>query len=370
MGIPAVARVANAMKRIPPGEELLVDGTGGTVVVAPAPIARDAFEEKSRHERARARSIKLRCREPAVTRDGIEVKVMANISCMEDTALAAEHGMDGIGLYRMEHAYLGRKAPPSEDELLNVLNESLALVKEKPVFVRLLDLGGDKNLPFLDLPEEPNPFLGRRGVRILLDFPNLLNTQLRALLRLSMERNVHIMIPMVTLASEVGRMRTLLRSAAKEVGTALIPPLGTMIETPAAALCARDLARHSDFFSMGTNDLTQYTMAAGRENASVADYFIDDHRSVRRLLEICAQDASGVPLSICGELAAREELVPYLVGLGFRTLSVPPAAIPTIKRAVRIMEIASKDDPGEWPPLAPDNPAREGFYGTEPMLLT
>jgi phosphoenolpyruvate-protein kinase (PTS system EI component) len=298
------------------------------------------------------------------------VKVMANISCLEDSVLAAENGMDGVGLYRMENVYLGRRAPPSEDELFDILSRSVEPVNDRPVFVRLLDLGGDKNLPFLDLPDEPNPFLGRRGVRILLDFPNLLNTQLRVLLRLSLEKDLHIMIPMVTLASEVGRMRTLLRSAAREMEAVVIPPLGAMVETPAAALCAAELAKHCDFLSLGTNDLTQYTMAAGRENASVADYFMEDHRSVLKLLRICSRDADGVALSVCGELAAREEAMSFLIGLGVRTLSVPPTAIPMVKEAVRAVDTSSAEDTCEWPAAAACDSEREGFCGAEPMLIT
>jgi phosphoenolpyruvate-protein kinase (PTS system EI component) len=368
MGVPAVTRVADAVRRIPSGQELLVDGSAGTVVAAPSPAARAAFEERRRKGEVRTQRLKKRCFEPAFTRDGVEVKVMANISCLEDSRLAVENGMDGIGLYRMENIYLGRKTPPSEDELFDILSRSLEPVNDKPVFIRLLDLGGDKNLPFLDLPDEPNPFLGRRGVRILLDFPNLLNTQLRVLLRLSAERDVRIMIPMVTLASEVGRMRTLLRSAAREMGAVGVPALGAMVETPAAALGAARLAKHCDFLSLGTNDLTQYTMAAGRENASVADYFMENHSSVLRLLNICVRDVQGVSLSVCGELAAREEMIPYFAKIGVRTLSVPPTAVPAVKETIRATETIPQEDSYEWSEVPSRNLERGGSHGAEPML--
>ena len=264
---------------------------------------------------------------------------MANIGCREDAVLAADNGADGVGLYRLEQLYLSRKALPNEDELLEIMRSAVEPIAGKPITIRLLDVGADKKLPSLDLSAEVNPFLGRRGVRVLLAFPELLHTQLRALARLSRVRDVHILVPMVTLAQEMKRLRELLVTAAADVGAEHLPPLGAMIETPAAALCVDEIKQHADFLSVGTNDLTQYTMAAGREDPLVSDYFIDDHPAVRRLLGLVSEAAGDMPLALCGELAGRVDMLPFLLATGIRTFSVAPPLVPTVKEAVRHIRV-------------------------------
>jgi phosphoenolpyruvate-protein kinase (PTS system EI component) len=248
---------------------------------------------------------------------------------------AAENGADGVGLYRMEQFYLSRKTPPCKTELLAELRQVFMPLKGKPITVRLLDLGGDKPLPFLRIPLEDNPFLGRRGVRFLLHYPNLLDTPLQALLELSQEYDVRILVPMVTLAEDMSRVRRRLADVARDGGREKLPPLGAMVETPAAALGIGEIAANADFLSIGTNDLTQYTMAAGRENPLVNDYFIEDHPTVIRLVRIVVEEAGRVPVAICGELARQLNAVPTLVRLGIRTLSVAPPLVPEVKEAVR-----------------------------------
>ena len=339
MGIPAVTHVAAAADTIASGVTVLVDGSTGMVVVAPDAETRAGFEKRVAEQRVSGAAARERCREPAATLDGVATAIMANIGCREDAVLAADNGADGVGLYRLEQLYLSRKALPNEDELIEIMRSTVEPVAGKPITVRLLDVGADKKLPSLHLSAEVNPFLGRRGVRVLLAFPELLHTQLRALARLSRERDVHILVPMVTLAQEMKHLRELLVTAAADVGAEHLPPLGAMIETPAAALCVDEIKLHADFLSVGTNDLTQYTMAAGREDPLVSDYFRDDHPAVRRLLRLVSEAAGDTPLALCGELAGRVDTLPFLLATGIRTFSVAPPLVPTVKEAVRQIRI-------------------------------
>src|SRR5947199_332612 len=199
---------------------------------------------------------------------------------------------------------------------------------------RLLDAGGDKPVPFLPLPVEPNPSRGRRGVRLLLEYPQLARTQLAALFRLAQEQDVRILVPMVTLEEDIREMRVLFDATLETFPGAKRPPFGAMIETPAAALGVATIARHVDFLSVGTNDLAQYTLAAGRDDPAVSHYYDDTHAAVLRLLAIAITDASGVPIALCGELAGREETMPELLRLGFRSLSMAPGLIPGAKELI------------------------------------
>ncbi len=207
------------------------------------------------------------------------------------------------------------------------------------VTIRLLDIGGDKPLPYLGLPATANPVLGRRGVRLLLDYEQLVRTQLGAILRLAPEHSLRVLIPMVTLEDDIRRMREAFDAICAERKVANPPQFGAMVETPAAALEVPTLLKHVDFFCVGTNDLTQYTMAAGRDDASVNDYYLDGHESIMRLLQIIAADAADRPVTICGELAGREAHVPRLLNMGFRALSVAPSVIPTTKSLIRKLDL-------------------------------
>jgi phosphotransferase system enzyme I (PtsI) len=275
----------------------------------------------------------------ARTQDGVLIHVWANIGTREDAMLAADSGAEGVGLYRIENLYLSREMPPTEDELLEGLQATLAPVQDRPVTVRLLDVGGDKKPVFLNLPAEPNPFLGRRGVRLLMDCPDLLTTQLRALLRLSRDIELRITIPMVTLIEEVQYVRRALRATAKELGIRELPALGVMIETPSAALCTREIAEAADLLSLGTNDLTQYTMVAGREEDSVTDYYLEDHPAVQRLITMVIEEAETTPIMLCGELAARPDRLKLLVQAGLTSLSVAAPLVPSVKAAIRSIRI-------------------------------
>jgi phosphoenolpyruvate-protein phosphotransferase len=342
VGIPAVSRIDEATRRIRPADRVLVDGTRGTVVVRPDGVTEGHFARRIEQHRVRSAGLCRACHEPARTQDGLLVRVEANVCSREDVCAAAANGTDGIGLCRVEGLYLSRRRPPSEEELLACLRDTLEPLRDKPVTVRLLDAGGDKPLAFARFAPEHDPALGRRGVRLLLEYPELLNTQLRALVRLAREHAVRILVPMVVLAEEMLEVRRVLHATARDLGAEGLPPLGAMIETPAAALSADRIAQHADFLSVGTNDLTQYTMAAGRENALVSRYFVDDHPAVLKLLELAADAAGGLPLSLCGELASNRRAIPHLVGLGFGALSVPPSAIQEIKAEIRRVRLGQR----------------------------
>jgi phosphoenolpyruvate-protein phosphotransferase len=335
LGIPTVAQIPNAREIIADDDVLIVDGFRGEIVVNPDAATHTRYTEEIEGAQARSAELKRLARQPACTRDGTKIAVLANVGCREDVSTAVENAADGVGLYRLEQFYLSRKTPPTAVELLADLREMFAPLQGKPITVRLLDLGGDKPLPFLKLPPEDNPFLGRRGVRLLLRYPDLLDTQLQALWQFAREHDVRILVPMVTLAEEMAQVRTRFAAVAKDAGQNAPPPLGAMIETPAAALSVADIVAYADFLSIGTNDLTQYTMAAGRENPLVSEYFREDHPAVLRLVRIVVEEAGRVPVAVCGELARQFDAVPTLLKLGIRSLSVAPPLVPGVKEAVR-----------------------------------
>ena len=335
LGIPMVAQIAGVLDEIENGDTVLVDGLRGAVVVSPDEDTGKEFALRIDSYHSDVAKAKAVCREPATTSDGVSVTVMANVGDLEDVEFAAENGADGIGLYRVDQIYLSRNEPPSEEELYEAILKSLDPLPDKPVTIRLLDVGGDKRLSYMSHRHEENPFLGRRGVRLLLDYPELTAAQLKVCLRLSRNREIRVLVPMITLAEEMGKIKGMYLQAAKEAGIESLAPLGAMLETPAAALSVKEIAQHADFFSIGTNDLTQYTLAAGRENPRVADYFIETHPVIMRLLEIIVTDAGDTPLEICGELAGYPDAIPSLVQRGIRALSVAPPLVPFVKQAVR-----------------------------------
>jgi phosphoenolpyruvate-protein kinase (PTS system EI component) len=336
-GIPAITDIPDLLSRVASGMELLVDGFGGSLVACPTAATRSEFQERMEKWRASRVRCKAACRDPARTRDGQLVSVEANIGIYDDAELALDNGADGVGLLRIEQLYFARPRPPTEDELLRELENLVAPLGNRPVTIRLLDIGGDKPLPYLALPPTSNPGLGRRGVRLLLDYAQLARTQMGAILTLSREHSLRVLIPMVTLEDDIRRMREAFDALSAERKVENPPEFGAMVETPAAALSIRSLLKHVDFFCVGTNDLTQYTLAAARDDASVNDYYLDGHESVMRLLRIMVSDAGDRPLTLCGELAAREAFVPELLKMGFRALSVAPTMIPPTKALVRTL---------------------------------
>ncbi len=339
--IPTVADCPGVVERIRDGNEVLVDASRGEIVISPDASQRAEFAARMQaHQSALARC-KGACRDPASTLDGERVTIEANLGAYEDAELALDNGADGVGLLRIEQLYLARELPPTEDELLDALRAVTSPLRDKPLTIRLLDIGGDKPVPFLRFPDAANPLLGARGVRVLLEYPHLAQTQLAALLRLSQEQDVRVLVPMVTLEEDIRTIRKLFEQLCAARGFLKRPPFGAMVETPAAALSVPALAKYVDFLSVGTNDLTQYTLAVGRDDPTVNRYFLDNHASLLRLLSIIVHDAGDMPLTLCGELAGREEMVPQLLTMGFRSLSVAPPLIPSIKELIRGLRISS-----------------------------
>ena len=335
MGLPCISQLPNLLTTVPDGEFALVDADAGIVTVRPREEHEVFFREKARDKEHAFYLARERAQSPAVTKDEVTIPVLANVGCRDDTEKAMLNGAEGVGLYRLELAYLGRAVPPDVDELLNEMHQTLEAAKGHTVCVRLLDIGADKPLPFIKFLAETNPSLGRRGIRLLREFPALLNVQLRALLELSGDFEISILVPMVTLPEDVVVVKEHLTHLGLELQMSSLPRLGAMIETPAAALSAKEIAKHVDFLSFGTNDLTQYAFAADRDNAAVERYFNDAADVIFRLLRTAHNDAPDVPNSVCGELAGRPEHVSRLLQCGIRTLSVAPPLVPIIKEAVR-----------------------------------
>ncbi len=340
MGLPCITGIRDILNTVPANVQVLVDADKGEVVIQPRKPRRTRFHIHLEERRNAFAIAKKQAREPAITLDGTRIAVLANVGNRDDTERAMANGADGIGLYRTEQAYLRCATPPDTDALLKEMQHTLEPAGEKPVCVRLLDAGADKPLPFLGIPAETNPSLGRRGVRLLLARRQILETQLRAILRLSDDFDVSILIPMVTLPQEVATVKDCLADLMAERPTATRPRLGVMIETPAAALSIKDIAPHVDFLSFGTNDLTQYTFAADRENTAVDPYFDDSSDVIFRLLQIVHADAPLLPKAICGELGGRAAHIPRLLQCGIRAFSVVPPLIPAIKTAIRAVRMA------------------------------
>lgn len=337
-GIPSIGHIQDLVDHIRTGDELLVDANQGKVIINPTENEKEIFNkefQKNKRESVKAKQFSFRA---AKTKSGEQFKVMANVACLDDVKHAMEYGADGIGLYRTESLYMSRKFIPTLEEIVEEMRRVLEPAHNKHVTVRLLDVGGDKNLPFLNTPYEENPFLGRRGVRFLLKFPDLLKTQMAALFKLSCHFNLRILIPMVTVAEDIKKVRVIYENVKKENTSIKPPPLGIMVETPAAALCIDKLINNVDFVSLGTNDLTQYTMAAGRENDMVANYFLDDHPAVFELIKLVAKHSSKKSVSICGELAGKKSALKKIYECGIRELSVSPSLVPVIKEEIRRMK--------------------------------
>jgi len=343
LGLPSVVGLGKLAGETASGEPIVVDGDRGVVILEPSEreIA-EAQDRRSSWLRLEAEWTESRDL-PAMTKDGVLMTLRANVEFPEEVKTADRFGAHGIGLYRSEFLYIARapRLPDEEDHRRTALGLA-SRVAPHPVVVRTLDLGGEKYFHEVLERAEPNPVLGLRGLRLCLAREEIFVPQLRGLLRAAAEADVRILLPLVTSVAEVRKVRDLLRREAAALSAAKIPcrpdvPLGVMIETPAAAMTADVLAREADFLSVGTNDLAQYALAVDRGNPSVASLYDPFHPAVLRMLRfvIRAGRARRVPVSLCGEIAGSPELVPALVGLGFRELSCPPRAIPRVRAAIR-----------------------------------
>ena len=339
LGIPAVVGLGEAVLRVREGTPLALDGDAGVLYVdPPADVAEELEERRAERERAE-RAARVEARSPAMTVDGVIVEVAANIGSPEEVPAAIEAGCDGVGLFRTEFLFMERGSMPSEDEQEAAYRRAAELLEGRPMVIRTLDVGADKPLPYIAQPAEANPFLGVRGLRLGLERPELLGAQLRAILRVAADHPVRVMFPMVATLDEVRAARSAVLQAARELGREVPDGLevGIMIEVPAAALTAPSLAPEVDFFSVGTNDLTQYALAADRGNERVAALSDALHPAVLELIAITCRAAAARDrwVGVCGELAADALAAPVLIGLGVRELSMSAPAIPAVKRTIR-----------------------------------
>lgn len=344
LGIPAVVGVGPILMFIPEGATLALDGHQGRVWVNPPQEVLSELEEKHHRWLIQRQRAKEKGQRPAVTKDGCRIEVVANIGGLADARIALEYGAEGVGLLRTEFLYLDRKTAPTEEEQLAAYFAIAEVMGQRPLVIRTLDIGGDKPLPYLKMEHEPNPFLGCRGVRLYFEHPQILKTQLRAILRASPGHNIKIMFPMVASISELRKVREILEETKREMREEKIPfneniEVGIMVEIPSAALMAEHFANEVDFFSIGTNDLSQYTMAADRTNARVSALADAFNPAVLRLIHqvIEAAHAAGIWVGVCGEIAGNPLAVPLLVGLGVDELSVNPPFIPEIKQIISFL---------------------------------
>jgi phosphoenolpyruvate-protein phosphotransferase/dihydroxyacetone kinase phosphotransfer subunit len=337
LGIPAVVGVGDALLGIAEGTPLVLDGEAGTLEVDPGHdvVARVRARRDAAAERRRA--VLARAAEPGALRDGRRVEVFANVGSPAEVRHAVDQGAEGVGLLRTEFLFLDRATPPDEEEQVAVLREIAGALDGRPLIVRTLDAGADKPLPFLRQQPEDNPFLGRRGIRLSLAEPDLLRTQLRAILRVAEEHPVKVMFPMAATLEEVRAARAVLDEAGADLGGRTELEVGVMVEVPALALQAMQIAPEVDFFSIGTNDLAQYTMAAERGNAALARLLEDSLSPVLALIAAvtAAAEAHGRWVGVCGELAGEPEAAVLLAGLGVQELSMAASRIPAVKAALR-----------------------------------
>src|SRR5690606_12292602 len=289
-----------------------------------------------------------RAGEDAVTADGRRIEVFANIGNLQDVEPALKNGAEGIGLFRTEFLYLESRDWPGEEEQYAAYRRVLEAFGKRPVIIRTLDIGGDKDLPYADFPKEENPFLGHRAIRFCLDRRDIFKTQLRALLRAGVHGNLWIMFPMVSSVSEVREAKALLAECREELKREGVPAaenisVGIMVEVPAAAAIADILAREVDFMSIGTNDLIQYTLAADRGNERVAHLYDAAHPAVLRLIRKTCDAArqAGIPVGMCGELAGDPRMTELLVGLGLSDLSMGSGTIPEVKERIRSIDTSA-----------------------------
>lgn len=346
LGLPAVVGAGPEIMTLPDGTSLALDGSEGTLLVEPEPEAVATYrtrQEAAAHVLTQARE---RAHEPAVTLDGHRVRIAANVDNVEGARSALEAGAEGVGLLRTEFLYLERPQLPTEEEQYRAYRAIADALADRPVVLRTLDLGGDKQWSTLDLPPEANPFLGLRAIRLCLANPRLLKPQLRATLRAGAGRNLKLMFPMVATLAELRAARALLAECRAELLAEGGPvaegiEIGVMIEIPAAAIMAGQMAAEVDFLSIGTNDLAQYTMAADRTNSQVAVLADGFQPAVLHLVAgvIAAAHARGKWVGLCGELAGDPVAVPLLLGLGLDEFSMNPSAIPLVKQIVRTLTL-------------------------------
>lgn len=348
-GVPAVV-VPGVLDRLADGVAVVIDGASGELIIDPSPETVARYQERVRAEKEQAARDRAEAELPAVTLDGRRVELAANAGQPGDVAPAVELGAEAVGLFRSEFLFMGRETAPTEDEQYAAYAEALKAGGGRRVIIRTLDIGGDKHVPYLGLEKEENPFLGVRALRLCFRRPELFLTQCRALLRAGVHGRLAIMFPMVGSVADVRKAREVLTEARRALEAEGVPHLaepeiGIMIEIPSAALIAHHLAKEVDFFSIGSNDLVQYTLAVDRGNPGLADLYKPLHPAVLRLIDmvIRAGHAAGKWVGVCGEIGGHPASAMLLVGLGIDELSMSRASLPRVRRLVRATRYADAE---------------------------
>ncbi|MFH1718391.1 MAG: phosphoenolpyruvate--protein phosphotransferase [Planctomycetota bacterium] len=342
LGIPAVVALEDFTECVRGGDTVIVDGNRGIVIVNPDEQTIRQYEEYSKEFAELGHRLDAIRQKPAVTRDGTKITLLGNIEFPDEAEVVLQKGGDGIGLYRTEFLYLNAQHEPTEQDHYEAYAQTVRTMPDRPIVIRTLDLGADKYTQRKRFAPEPNPFLGLRSIRFCLQNLTMFKTQLRAILRVSVLGDVKIMFPLITNRQELMQAKMILHDVMEDLDEESIKynrdiPVGIMVETPSAALTAYSLARDVDFFSIGTNDLTQYTLAVDRGNELVSMLYSSVDPAVLRLIRTVIQDAHKmqIDLSVCGEMASEPEYIMLLLGLGVRTISITSPMIPEIKQVIR-----------------------------------
>lgn len=349
--IPAVVGLEDATKELINGQYILLDGFNGVVVINPTDQTLFEYGQLVRRQVTLEEKLRETRDQPAVTLDGARIILSANIEQPADAEAVTQSGAEGVGLFRTEYLFINRETLPTEEEQYQAYRQVATALKSQPVIIRTLDLGGDKFLSHLQVPEEMNPFLGWRAIRFCLEEKDIFRVQLRAILRASAEANVKMMYPMVSCLDEVEKANALVEECKAQLRQENTPfnealEIGVMIEIPSAALAAGSLARKVNFFSIGTNDLIQYTLAVDRLNEKIAHLYEPAHPAILRLIQMTvdAAKSAGIWVGVCGEMAADPVMAPLLLGLGVDELSVAPLNVARIKYLIRRIKMSEVKD--------------------------
>ena len=338
LGIPAAAGIDGWQTEALNGHMAILDGADGTLTVDPTDEETACYQSCKAQADCEAQALEAFRTCPSQTKDGAALEICANIGTPQEAQQAMKYGADGVGLFRSEFLFMDRDALPTEDEQFEAYRTAAQTMAGKPLIIRTLDVGGDKKLPTLELPHEDNPFLGFRAIRMTLSHPEIFRPQLRAILRAAAYGDVRVMFPMIGSMDQLREAKALLREQEQTLQAEGVPTgsvkVGMMVEIPAAAVLAEEFAKEVDFFSIGTNDLTQYTLAVERGNASVAHLYAPEHPAVLRLIAMTAQAAAErhIPCGMCGEAAGDPKLAPAFVGMGVNELSMSPRRVPAVRK--------------------------------------
>ena len=342
LGLIAVANIPCLLEAVKDDDLLIVDGYSGLLFINPDEETLDFYKQKTKQEQRKQEQLRKLQFSASKTATGIKIKLLTNIGVLDELEAIKNLSCEGIGLFRTEFLYLGKQSLPSEEEQFAVYKELAERMNPLPITIRTFDLGGDKLAPLSSEKQEENPYLGNRGIRFSLSYPDIFSTQVRAILRASAFGNVQIMFPMIIDAEDFRKAKRFVQNCQQELSAQGITckpkiPLGAMIEIPSAALCSEELARECDFLSIGTNDLVQYALAADRNNERVSSYYIQHHPAVLGLIKQTVKSAEKyqTPLSVCGEMASNPQYIPLLIGMGITELSVNPGSFLVAKSIIR-----------------------------------